>query len=73
MAFYVWDIVNAEELVNDPNARPHLVERGPFVWHEDRDKGDIVENNNGTINYRQINTWTRLVDNNDVIRGVLGA
>ena len=61
MEFYVWDIVNAKEIENNPKARPHLVERGPFVWLEERDKGDIVENNNGTISFKQINTWTRFV------------
>lgn len=63
MAFYVWDIENANELKNDPKARPRLVERGPFVWVEDRDKGELIENSNGTISYRQINTWKRWVIN----------
>ena len=37
--------------------KPKLVEVGPFVYREIRNKTDIKHNSNGTVTYRQIKTY----------------
>lgn len=49
---YVFDLQNPQEVIN--GARPYLKERGPYTYHEYREKVDIVPQDNGTISYRQI-------------------
>jgi scavenger receptor class B, member 1 len=72
IAFYVFDLVNENEFVN--GNKPHLVQRGPFVYkyddkstcsivsvfssREQRTKDDVRFYSNGTISYRESRRFT---------------
>ncbi|CAF2858108.1 unnamed protein product [Rotaria sp. Silwood2] len=51
ISIYVFDLVNEVEFLN--GGKPHLIQRGPFVYREQRTKEDIRFYPNGTISYRE--------------------
>lgn len=59
--FYMFNWTNPEETLNK-KALPHFVELGPYVFKEDREKVNVVWNNNGTVTFKQIRKWVFLPD-----------
>ena len=56
MRFYVFDLTNPMDVIM--GEKPIVVEKGPYTYHEQRVKVDIQHNNNGTVTFRQIKTYT---------------
>ncbi|CAF3768756.1 unnamed protein product [Rotaria sp. Silwood1] len=56
ISIYVFDLDNQVEFLN--GAKPHLIQRGPFVYREQRTKEDIRFYPNGTISYRESRNYT---------------
>ena len=58
--FFFWDILN-DKIYNNRilqicinfTGKPHLTQHGPYTYLEERQKYDIVYNNNGTVTYKQ--------------------
>ncbi|KDR24218.1 hypothetical protein L798_07625, partial [Zootermopsis nevadensis] len=54
--FYFFNWTNPEELRQE-NARPNLVEVGPYRFIETHEKVNTTWNQNGTVTYQQIRRW----------------
>ncbi|XP_055642679.1 protein croquemort-like [Toxorhynchites rutilus septentrionalis] len=53
---YFWDWTNPEDITN-PNVQPHFVQRGPYVFLEVQERGDVRFNDDHTITFKQKRTW----------------
>ncbi|CAF0930952.1 unnamed protein product [Adineta ricciae] len=56
ISIYIFDLINEVDFLN--GAKPQLIERGPFVYKEQRTKTDIRIYPNGTISYRELRNYT---------------
>ncbi|CAF3534142.1 unnamed protein product [Adineta steineri] len=56
MSIYVFDLVNEKDFLN--GGKPRVIQRGPFVYKEQRTKTDIRLYPNGTISYRELRNYT---------------
>ncbi|CAF0969014.1 unnamed protein product [Rotaria sordida] len=56
ISIYVFDLANEIEFLN--GGKPNLIQRGPFVYKEQRTKEDIRFYPNGTISYRESRNYT---------------
>ncbi|UJR09756.1 hypothetical protein I4U23_013983 [Adineta vaga] len=56
ISIYVFDLINEADFLN--GGKPQVVERGPFVYKEQRTKTDIRYYPNGTISYRELRNYT---------------
>merc|ERR1719150_2835569 len=54
-SMYLFHVSNPEEV--SEGGKPHLVEKGPYVFTEQHYKTNISWNNNGTVTYKQIRSW----------------
>ena len=52
---YVFDLQNPTEVKN--GSKPIVKERGPYTYHEHREKINVVHHANGTVSYKQIRTF----------------
>lgn len=52
--FHVFSLANALELQNEPDARPFLVDRGPYTYRMHKPRLDVAFfEHNASLNYRQ--------------------
>ncbi|CAF0903804.1 unnamed protein product [Rotaria sordida] len=56
ISFYVFDLNNTEFL--NGTSKPHVKQRGPFVYKEERKKIDVRMYENQTISYRELRSYT---------------
>lgn len=54
--FYLFNWTNPEETLNN-KALPHFIERGPYIFKEERKKVNVVWGKNGTVTFNQIRKW----------------
>ncbi len=55
-SIYLFNVTNPDDVVLR-GAKPHLVEVGPYVYHEQHHKTKLRWNDNGTVTYQQIRTY----------------
>lgn len=56
ISIYVFDLINQNDFIN--GAKPIVIQRGPFVYREDRFKENIGFYPNGTISYQEKRNYT---------------
>lgn len=56
ISIYVFDLTNANDFLN--GAKPIVIQRGPFVYREERVKEKIGFYSNGTISYQEKRNYT---------------